>query len=269
MLRARLWSCSVWWIAAWIGCEAAQPDEACIGLTGNCNTRCTKLVGWVGEPSPHGVVPEADLNYPEEKWRTMLPLRPDRVAAVTLHGDTIECTTSRAGAYYVCRSDAGIREVSVQVGDQRISRSTDNLQCGDYWLWEYHSGGPGINFWLDALPACVSPEAEALTGQLLDYDPAVHPPVSVTLTGMPIDFDDTYDFWRAPDEITPSVACEIEGTTYHCPALGYRSTERHVLVTKVGDHQTRTALILPVQDCQPELVTQDVTPCPTEKHPCL
>jgi hypothetical protein len=220
--------------------------------------------GFVGKPSVYGTTPE-------ESAARALEIIPDRVEATTSDGHEIPCDVRADDGdapTYECIDFSGLREVTVYIGDQRWSRSTEGLDCDDFWRWEL-TVGPSISFWLDDLAACVEPEGTVLEGQLIGYDAELAPPASVRLEGPRQAFTLSTGVFAPRDAPpAPSRPCEVlAGGHFRCRAVGYRRSEEHRVVVTVGERTTTSRVTLPVDNCEAEVVVEDVAACSGDAEP--
>jgi hypothetical protein len=202
---------------------------------------CRYQWGWVAEPSPHGIIPDA-RNEP------MLPITPDLVEAITSEGCTITCELGEAGpGRYACRDDAGVAIITAHIGAQSWTR---DLRKGCPW-----SDEDSTSFWLTDVERCVPPDTVVLEGELVDYSGSGQVP-HVYLEGEFVSFREFVGPTHGQPQPVgkPSIACSVTGNRYSCTSIGYRETVEH----KVVVDGRATPVSLPVEDCVVEPVVLDI-----------
>lgn len=226
--------------------ETAEPDTSTRipffdgGITA-MDPSCKYQWGWVAEPSPHGIIPDA-------RDKPMLPITPDLVEAITSDGRTITCEVGKNGpGRYACRDDAGVAIITAHIGAQSWTR---DLRRGCPW-----SDEDSTSFWLTDVEPCVPPDTVVLEGELVGYEGSSQGPF-VSLEGEFVSFREFVGGpFRGPQPAgKPSIDCSVTGNHYSCTSIGYRETVQHELVV----NGKATPVSLPVEDCIAEPVVLDV-----------
>jgi hypothetical protein len=237
--------------------------------SGGTEARCTERIGYIGEPATSGTQgvwnyndddgtegPES-LSFAEQRAprQPMLKLTDSLDVAVearTGDGRTIACQMDHEGRYH-CREDAGLRSVTVNIGEQSWTEPIPAEEC---WWEDY------LSFWLEDVAGCREPAATIVAGTLLGYDPASAPPVTVGLLGPALGLFHPGDAYYDTMGELPYRRCDVSGDRFTCTSLGYRADVEHTLRVQVGDQIVLTRGLLSGA-CPPEPARWDVQACPS------